>query len=212
MIRLHTFGAVPRFARGYVRDLRVRWALEEAGMAYEEHLFAVPEAKLPAHLALQPFGQVPAVEFDDGPMFESGAIVLRIAEDCEALLPRESAGRARAIGWMFAALNTVEPPIQRQAELQRFHAGEAWAAGAAPVIAAGVERRLDALVGWLEGREYLETRFTAADLLMTTVLRILRGGEQIVARPVLAEYVARCEARPAFGRAMAAHLRPFEAL
>jgi glutathione S-transferase len=211
MITLTAFRSVPPFARGLVRDLRVRWALEEAGIPYRERLIGPEDQATAAYRALQPFGQVPAIEEDGFKLFESGAIVHRIAERCEALMPSDANGRARTLAWMFAALNSVEPPIQNLAVLDLFHAGEAWAAARRPLLIEAVQKRLEALQGWLGGRDYLEDRFTAGDLLMTTVLRILRHTDIVSGRPALNAYRDRCEGRPAFCKALADHLRPFAA-
>ena len=211
MITLTAFRSVPPFAQGLVRDLRVRWALEAAGIPYRERLIGREDLATAGYRALQPFGQVPAIETDDLKLFESGAIVLHIAERSEALMPSDANGRARTTAWMFAALNSVEPPIQALGELDLFHAGEQWASVRRPMAVAAAQKRLAALEGWLDGRDYLEDRFTAGDLLMTTVLRILRHTDIVSERPVLRAYQERCEARPAFRKAMADHLRPFEA-
>ena len=211
MITLTAFRWVPPFARGLVRDFRVRWALEEADIPYRERLIGPGDLASPEYRALQPFGQVPAIETDALKLFESGAIVLHIAERSAALMPSDADGRARTTAWMFAALNSVEPPIQVLARLDLFHAGEAWVSAHRPTAVAAVEKRLAALEDWLGGRDYLEDRFTAGDLLMTTVLRILRHTDIVTVRPPLKAYQERCEARPAFQKAMADHLRPFEA-
>jgi len=211
MITLTAFRSVPPFARGLVRDFRVRWALEEARIPYRERLIGPEDLATAAYRALQPFGQVPAIETDELELFESGAIVLHIAERSETLMPSDANRRARTIAWMFAALNSVEPPIQELGRLDLFHAGEAWAALRRPTAIEAAQKRLTALEEWLGGRDYLEDRFTAGDLLMTTVLRILRHTDIVSGRPALKAYQERCEARPAFQKAMADHLRPFEA-
>jgi glutathione S-transferase len=211
MITLSAFRSVPEFAQGVVRDVRVRWALEEAGIPYRENLLAFGDNAGAAYRALQPFGQVPAIETDEFSLFESGAIVLHIAERSEALMPADANGRARATTWAFAALNTVEPAIQRLIDIDVFQAGDPSAANRRPAAVEGVQKRLAAVEDWLDGRDYLEDRFTAGDLLMTTVLRILRHTDLVSERPGLARYVARCEARPAFRKALADHLRPFQA-
>jgi glutathione S-transferase len=211
MITLSAFRWVPPFAQGQVRDLRVRWALEEAGIPYQERLVGAEDLATAAYRALQPFGQVPAIETDELKLFESGALVLHIAEHCEALMPSDANGRARTITWMFAALNTIEPPIMELGRLDFFHAGEGWAAARRPTAIAAVQKRLTELEHWLGSRDYLEDRFTAGDLLMTTVLRILRHTDIVSGRPALKAYQERCEARPAFQKAMADHLRPFAA-
>lgn len=211
MITLTAFRSVPSFAQGLVRDLRVRWALEEAGVPYRERLIGPEDQATAAYRALQPFGQVPAIETDELKLFESGAIVLHIAKRSEALMPSDANGQARTSAWVFAALNTIEPAIESLADLDLFHAGEAWASARRPSAMEAVQKRLTALDDWLGGRDYLEDRFTAGDLMMTTVLRILRHTDIVSERPALKAYQQRCEARPAFRKAMADHLKPFEA-
>jgi glutathione S-transferase len=211
MITLSALRSVPPFAQGLVRDLRVRWALEEAGMPYQERLIGPEDQASATYRALQPFGQVPAIETDELKLFESGAIVLHIAEQSEVLMPSGVNGRARTTAWMFAALNSVEPAVQNLTVLDLFHAGEPWASASRPTAVEAVQKRLAALEGWLGRRDYLEDRFTAADLLMTTVLRLLRHTDIVPERPVLAEYQQRCEARPAFKKAIADHLSSFVA-
>jgi glutathione S-transferase len=211
MIKLSAFPSLPPFAQGLARDFRVRWALEEAGIPYEERLVGPEDRASAAYRALQPFGQVPAIETEDLTLFESGAIVLHIAESSETLMPRDAKGRERTRAWAFAALNSVEPSIQNLTQLDLFHAGEAWAKARRAVVVETVQKRLAALEDWLAGRDYLEDRFTAGDLLMTTVLRFLRHTDIVSGRSALKAYQERCEARPAFRKAMADHLRPFEA-
>ncbi len=211
MITLSAFRWVPPLAQGLVRDIRVRWALEEAGIPYQERLVGPEDQSTAAYRALQPFGQVPAIETDDLKLFESGAIVIHIAEKSEALMPSDPNGRARTSAWIFAALNSVEPQIQNLAELDLFHAREAWAPMRRPMAIEAAQKRLAAVENWLGNRDYLEDRFTAADLMMTTVLRILRHTDVVSGRPALKAYQERCEARPAFKKALADHLRPFEA-
>jgi glutathione S-transferase len=211
MINLTAFRSLPPFAQGLARDFRVRWALEEAGVPYRERLTGPEDRASAAYRALQPFGQVPAIETDELTLFESGAIVLHIAERSEALMPADARGRDRTRAWMFAALNSVEPSIQNLTQLDLFHAGESWVAARRPALVEVVQKRLAALEAWLGGRDYLEDRFTAGDLLMTTVLRFLRHTDIVSGRPALKAYQERCEARPAFKTAMADHLRPFEA-
>jgi glutathione S-transferase len=203
------FRWVPPFAQGLVRDLRVRWALEEAGLAYEEWLIGPEDQKSERYRRLQPFGQVPIYEEDGLEMFESGAIVLHIAERSEALMPSEPKARARTQTWMFAALNSIEPHLQNFVALDAFYAKEEWAKLRRPSALEMAQGRLNALAGWLQGREYLEERFTAGDLLMTTVLRVLRETELVAKMPVLEAYRQRCEARPAFQKALAAQMAPF---
>jgi glutathione S-transferase len=216
MITITAFRQVPDFAKGLVRDLRVRWALEEAGMPYEARLVASADLAEPGYRALQPFGQVPAIQVSGGEhdgftLFESGAIVLWIAERCPALMPSDPAGRAKTQAWVCAALNSVEPAVQGLGELDLFHSAEPWAAQRRHVLAERVEKRLDALTAQLRGRDYLDGRFTAGDLMMVTVLRILRHTDLVTTRPALHAYQLRCEARPAFQRALKDHLQPFAA-
>jgi glutathione S-transferase len=210
MITISAFKWVPPFAQGQVRDLRVRWALEEAGLPYEARLIGPEDQNSPAYRARQPFGQVPIFEEGDIALFESGAIVLHIAQRSEALLPREETGRARAIAWLFAALNTMEVPIQQLAEIDLFHAGEEWTKIRRPAVEANARRRLAELAARLGDRDYLEDRFTCGDLMMAAVLRILRHTDLLDAEPRLKAYKARCEARPAFQRALDAQMAAFE--
>lgn len=208
-IRLTAFKWVPSLAQGLVKDLRVRWALEEAGLDYEENLLAVGEHKSAAHRALQPFGQVPVYEEDGLALFETGAIVMHLGERCPTLLPTDPARRARTIAWMFGAMNSVEPDVQNLASIDLFCADENWAKLRRPDAEKMAQSRLDGVASALEGRDYLEHEFTGADLLMTTVLRILRHTDLVTKMPVLAAYQERCEMRPAFQRALAAQLAPF---
>ena len=210
MITLTAFKWVPPFAQGLVRDLRVRWALEEAGIPYEEKLLAQGDGDTPEYRAIQPWGQVPVIEDEELALFESGAIVLRIAERSELLCPRDDAGRAKMTQWVFAALNSIEPHVQNLASIDLFYAEEAWAKARRPGAEAFARLKLDSLARRLAGREYLEDRFTAGDLMMVTVLRILRHTDLVSGNPVLASYAARCEARPAFQRALQDQLAPFE--
>ncbi|QSQ20910.1 glutathione S-transferase family protein [Pyxidicoccus parkwayensis] len=210
MIRVSAFKWVPPFAQGLVRDLRVRWALEEAGLPYEARLID-PEVQASAdYRALQPFGQVPVFEEEGLTLFESGSIVLHIASRSDVLLPTDEAARARATTWVFAALNSLEVFVMQLAELDLFAAGQEWARLRRPEVEAATRRRLKDLATWLGDREYLEGRFTVGDLMMTTVLRILRHTDLLDAEPKLKAYKERCEARPAFQRALAAQMQPFQ--
>jgi glutathione S-transferase len=209
-IRLTSFKWVPPVAQGLVRDLRVRWALEEAGLEYQDNLISFGENHAPAHRALQPFGQVPVYEEDGLVLFESAAIVMHVGQRSPALLPADPAKRARAITWMFAAMSSVEPSIQGLTSIDFFFAAEEWARLRRPGAEKMAQSRLDALAASLAGREYLEGEFTAGDLLMVSVLRILRHTNLVKNTPVLAAYVGRCEARPAFQRALARQVAPFE--
>lgn len=210
MIEISAFRWVPPFAQGLVRDLRVRWALEEAGLDYEPRLIGPDDLQSHDYRRLQPFGQVPTFKDDSVELFESGAIVLHVAEKSEMLLPRDTAGRARAIAWMFAALNSIEPHVQNLAAIDLFYADEAWAKQRRPGAVEMVEKRLSELETWLGDREWLEETFTSGDLLMVTVLRILRHTDLVAKRPRLEAYRLRAEARAAFQRALAAQMAPFE--
>jgi glutathione S-transferase len=193
-----------------VRDLRVRWALEEAGLAYEERMIGPEDQPSASYRALQPFGQVPSYEEDGLVLFESGAIVLHIAERSEALLPRDPVGRARAKSWLFAALNSIEPAVQNLASIDLFYVGQPWATERRPGALDAATTRLQQLSDWLGGRDYLEDRFSAGDLMMTTVLQNTRQCDLLESFPNLEAYRARCEARPAFQKALAAQLAHFE--
>ena len=206
-VRISAFSWVPEFARGFVRDLRVRWALEEAGIDYSERLLDGRLDRPVDYLSEQPFGQVPSYVDKGVVLFESGAIVLHIGETCDALLPNEPAERARAIAWVFAALNSVEPWTAQLGALDAFHAGEAWTKERRPQLEKMAARRLDNLEAHLGDRPWLENRFTAGDLTMSAVLR---DSDFASARPRLAAYRARCEGRPAFKRALAAQMAAFE--
>jgi glutathione S-transferase len=201
------FRWVPPFAQGLVRDLRVRWAFHEAGRDYSELLIGPEDQGSDAYRALQPFGQVPAYRDADVELFESGAIVLHIAEICGKLLPTEFRARSRAKTWMFAALNTVEPPIVFLNQLQQIN--DEKSDGVRAATTAAVTRRLDALTSWIGERPYLEETFTAGDLLMVSVLRILRSTSIMDDYPSLSAYQQRCEERPAFERALADQLHAF---
>lgn len=209
MIEVSAFRWVPPFAQGLVRDLRVRWALEEAGQGYKSILIGPEDQNSDAYRALQPFGQVPFYKEDGFAMFESGAIVLHIAEKSDVLMPRDAKARLSTTTWMFAAINSVEPHVQNFIVLDAFYANEEWAKQRRPGARALAESRLSALSNRLDGREYLEDRFTAADLLMTTVLRLLRDDDLIGQFPALRDYRGRCEARPAFKKALAAQMADF---
>jgi glutathione S-transferase len=211
MIKVYAFRWVPPFAQGLVRDLRVRWALEEAGIPYEEKLLSFEEQKSAAYRRLQPFAQIPVLEDGELTLFESGEIVLHVAERSGTLMPEDPRGRARMKSWMFAALNSIEPYIANLAEIDLFNEDKEWAKLRRPAVLENVSQRLGQLSAWLGDREYLEDRFTAGDLLMTTVLRNLRHVDLLAQFPNLDNYKRRCEARPAFGRALEAQLAAFEA-
>lgn len=208
-IEVTAFRWVPAFAQGYVRDLRVRWALEEAGLPYKAVLIDSEIKNSKDYRAWQPFGQVPAYRDDQVELFESGAIVLHIAARSEALAPKDEAGRARTMTWVIAALNSMEPHVQNFALLDVFYANEAWAKERRPGAEALVNGRLESLSHWLDGKDYLEDRFTVGDLIMTDVLRQLVNSGVLARFPILDAYRRRNEARPAFGRALEAQLQTF---
>jgi glutathione S-transferase len=210
MITISAFGSVPPFARGQVRDLRVRWALEEAGLPYTARLLEQGDQDKPDYRSLQPFGQVPIFEEDGFVLFETGAIVLHIGERSETLLPREPAARARATQWLIAALNSIEPFVMNVALIDLFYADQEWAKLRRPGAVQFVQRRLAALSKSLGEKPYLDgDRFTAGDLMMTTVLRILRHTDIVSSDERLAAYILRCTARPAYQRALDAQLGDF---
>lgn len=211
MIQVTAFQWVPSFAQGSVRDLRVRWALEEAGIPYGDHLIGPQDQATEAYRALQPFGQVPAYRDDKVQMFESGAIVLYIAQNSDALMPAvDAAGRAMVMTWLFAASNSVEPFVAELAGIDLFHAGEDWAKARRPQVETMLRKRLADLQTALGDRQFFANgTFSAADILMTHVLRDLRHTTILADYPALSAYLARCEARPAFQRALADQLTPF---
>jgi len=210
VITISAFKWVPESARGQVRDLRARWALEEAGLPYKTRLLEQGDQDRPEYRALQPFGQVPILEEDGAVLFESGAIVLYIGERSEALLPKDSRARARAVQWLIAALNSIEPSVMNVALIDLFYANEEWAKLRRPGAVAFVQRRLSALSRSLGDKPFLDgDRFTAGDLMMTTVLRILKHTDIVSSDKRLAEYVARCTSRPAFKRALDAQIGDF---
>jgi glutathione S-transferase len=196
------FRWAPPFAQGLVRDLRVRWALEEAGLAYETRLIDSGNRHSASYRQIHPFGMVPAFEADDRGLIESGAILYRIAETSEALMPADPDGRSDTLAWMFAALNTVEPPLINLLVMDLVRGEEQWAKLGRPNAVEAVKARLGALSAWLDGRDYLLGRFTAADILMTTVLRFVRHTDLVAGFPLLDAYVKRCEARPAFQKVL----------
>jgi len=210
-IEISAYKWIPTFAHGLVRDLRVRWALEEAGLSYRERLLDAFSERPQDYFREQPFGQVPILNEGDIHLFETGAIVLHIAERSEALMPRDAAGRARTTAWVIAALNSIEPIIMELAGIDFFHADAEWAKARRPGAMQMVQSRLERLSTWLGERDYLEDRFTAGDLMMCTMLRILRHTEIVNSMGNLARYQARCEARPAFQRALEAQIAVFRA-
>ncbi|MEO6032155.1 MAG: glutathione S-transferase family protein [Burkholderiaceae bacterium] len=197
------FERSPDRGRGLARDMRVRWALEEVGQPYQVRLLSFNEMKEPAHRVLHPFGQIPTYQEGALALFESGAIVLRIAERRAGLLPDDAGARARAIAWMFAALNTVEPPIIERGFAQLMDQDKPWYAERQPVLEGRVRTRLGELSSRLGSSDWLDDAFSAGDLLMVTVLRRLNGSGLLETCPNLTAYVARGEARPAYRRAFA---------
>ena len=207
MITISAFRSVPPFARGLVRDLRVRWALEEAGGSYSTRLLEPGEKDSDAYRALQPFGQVPIFEEDGLVLFESGAIVLHIGERSEVLLPEDPAARARATQWVMAALNSIEPYIMEVVGTEVFHADQEWARQRRQGATDFAVHRLGCLAKALGDKPYLDgEQFTAGDLIMTTVLRVHPG---LVIDAQLKAYVERCTSRPAFQRALDAQMGDF---
>lgn len=205
------FKASPDRGRGLARDMQVRWALEEVGQPYDVRLVTFAEMKAPAHLALQPFGQIPTYEDGDLVLFESGAIVLRIAERHAGLLPDEPNARARAIAWMFAAQATVQPPVVEFGMATLVERDQPWFEARQPMLEQRVRDRLDQLSARLGPAEWLDGAFSAGDLMMVTVLRRLGSSGIVPDYPNLAAYVARAEARPAFQRAFEDQRAVFEA-
>ncbi len=205
------FEASPDRGRGLARDMAVRWALEEVGQRYEVRLVSFAEMKEPAHLALQPFGQIPTYEEGGLALFESGAIVLHIANRHSGLLPEDADARARAIAWMFAALTTVQSPIVERETAIVLERDRPWHEERLPVLEKRVRDRLGPLSDRLGTAEWLDGAFSAGDLLMVNVLRRPAGLAFLTDYPNLAAYVARGEARPAFKRAFEAQRKVFEA-
>jgi glutathione S-transferase len=211
MITISAFRWVPDFARGQVRDLRARWALEEAGLTYRTRLLGQGDQDKPDYRARQPFGQVPALEEDGFVLFESGAIVLYLGERSETLLPRNPEARSRATQWLITALNSIEPFVMEVARIDLFYADQEWARLRRPGAVAFMQRRLGALSKSLGDKPYLDgDRFTAGDLMMATVLRILKHTDIVTSDARLAAYVERCTGRPAFARALDAQLADFK--
>ena len=203
------FRQSPDRGRGLARDTRVRWALEEVGLSYEVRLVSFAEMKAPAHRALHPFGQIPTYEDGDLALFESGAIVFHIAERHAGLLPEDANARARAITWLFAALNTVEPPIVERMIAKLVERDKPWSEQRLPLVDARIRDRLDDLSHRLGDADWLDGAFSAGDLMMVSVLLRLGGSGILEDYPNLAAYVARGEARPAYKRAFDAQLAVF---
>jgi glutathione S-transferase len=203
------FRWAPPFAQGLVRDLRVRWALHEAGLPYETRLIGVEERTSVPHRKRHPFGMVPVFEADGRRLIESGAIVYAIAKQSPALMPEDEAGRDDTLAWMLAALNTVDVPVQDLFDIDVLHSAETWAQLRRHDVVKAVEVRLGELAEALGERDYLLGRFTAADILMVTVLRFIRHTDLVASIPRLAAYVARCEGRPAFRKALSEQMAEY---
>ena len=203
------FERSPDRGKGLARDMRVRWALEEVGQPYDVRLVSFRAMKEPAHLALHPFGQIPTYEEGDLALFESGAIVLHIAERHPGLLPENANARARAINWMFAALSTMEPPIIEREGAKLVERDKSWYEQRLPLLDDRVRNRLRQLSSRLGDADWLDGAFSAGDLMMIEVLLRLKGSDLLAEHPNLSAYVARGEARPAFKRAFAAQLAVF---
>ena len=205
-ITITAFERSPDGGKGLARDTRVRWALEEAGQRYEVRLVSFKAMKEPAHLALHPFGQIPTYEEGELALFETGAIVFHIAQRHGGLLPDDASARARAIMWMFAALNTVEPPILELANARLLEGDKPWTAGRLPLVKARVRDKLDQLANRLGDADWLDGAFSAGDLLMVSVLLRLKASGILDEYSNLVAYLSRGEARPAYRRAFDAQL------
>jgi glutathione S-transferase len=205
-ITITAFERSPDGGRGLARDTRVRWALEEVGQPYEVRLVSFPAMKEPAHRALHPFGQIPTYEDGDLVLFETGSIVFHIAQRHAGLLPDDADARARAITWMFAALNTVEPVILDLVTARLLEGDRAWSKERLPLVENRIRDRLHQLSARLGSADWLDGGFSAGDLMMVSVLLRLKASGMLDEYPSLAAYVARGEARPAYKRAFAAQL------
>jgi glutathione S-transferase len=210
-ITITAFEASPDRGQGLARDTRVRWALEEAGQPYAVRLVSFAAMKQPAHLKLHPFGQIPTYEEEGLALFETGAIVFHIAQRHRGLLPHDAIARARTIMWMFAATNTVEPPILEFANAKLVEGDKPWTKERMPLVADRVRDRLKQLSAHLGKAEWLEEEFSAGDLMMVHVLARLKPSGILNEFPTLAAYVARGEARPAYKRAFDAQLAVYKA-
>lgn len=206
-IEITAFGWVPELAQGLVRDLRVRWALEEAGLNYSVRMLGMPRP--PEYLKEQPFDQVPTFRDEDVHIFESGAIVQYIGETSETLLPRQANARWRAIQWTYAALNSVEPGLQNLVLIDLFYKDQEWSRLRRPGAEEFALNKLRRISEWLGDKEWLEDRFTIGDLVMVTVLRLLRHTDLVGRYSNVQAYLERGQARPAFRQALADHLAPF---
>lgn len=201
----------PDRGRGLARDMRVRWALEEVGQPYDVRLLSFAAMKEPAHLALSPFGQIPTYEEGDLALFETGAIILHIAERHAGLLPKDANARARAISWMFAAVNSVEPPVFERSLVTIIEKDKPWYEARLPMLDNAVRKRLGELSRRLGESEWLDGDFSAGDLMMTTVLMRAKATGLLDEFPNLVAYLARAQSRPAYQRAFAAQFEVFKA-
>jgi len=209
-LELTAFESVPDFAKGYVKDLRVRWALEEAGLTYTERLISQDEKDSAAYRQRQPFAQVPVLRDGDVDLFESGAILMHLAEKSDVLAPGGAPGKARARSWVCAALNSVEPEVSNLVLAQLFWVDEPWAKSFETAALERLDRRLAALEDWLGDKDWLEGQFSIGDIMMVTVLRDLIDRGPLERFPKLGAYRHRGEARPAFQRALRAQLDAFD--
>ncbi|MBY8976854.1 glutathione S-transferase family protein [Rhodobacteraceae bacterium NNCM2] len=210
MPTITAFKASPDKGVGLARDMRIRWVLEEAGQPYDVRLVTFEEMKQPAHLALQPFGQIPTYQDDSISLFESGAIVLHVAERHDGLLPEGEAARAKAISWMFAALNTIEPPIVERDNVKFFEADKSWQADRFALVDERIRTRLNQLAAAFGDAKWLVGSFSAADILMVHAIRRLEGSGILEDYQMFMDYIARAEARPAYKRAFAAQYEVFQ--
>ncbi|MEG3180923.1 glutathione S-transferase family protein [Sphingomonas sp. LT1P40] len=209
-VEITGFDWVPDFAKGFVRDLRPRWACEEIGLPYEMRLLNAAAPRPDSYFQEQPWGQVPAMVDEQLHLFESGAILLHLGEKDERLLPRAPQARATAISWLFAAYNSVEPLMFELSNIEIFAAGEQWAELRRPSLMDFAGKRFDRLAAAMAGRDWLAGQFSIADIAMATVLRQVEGSGLIEDRPVLMAYLQRAIARPAFKAALAAQLADFK--
>lgn len=205
-ITITAFEKSPDGGKGLARDTRVRWALEEVGQPYEVRLVSFSAMKQPAHLAIHPFGQIPTYEEGDLALFETGSIIFHIAEHHAGLFPNDSNARARAITWMFAAVNTIEPPILELSIAKFQESDKPWTKERLPLIEERIRKRLGQLSVYLGNADWLDGAFSAGDLMMVSVLLRLRSSGLLDEFPNLTAYVTRGEMRPAYQRAFAAQL------
>lgn len=205
-ITITAFEKSPDGGKGLARDTRIRWALEEVGQPYNVKLVSFAGLKQPEHLERNPFGQIPTYEEGDLTLFESGSIILHIAEKFAGLFPKDANARARAITWMFAALNSIEPSIIEHANARLLESDKSWAQERMPIVANRVRDRLKQLAAYLGDKQWLDTEFTAGDLMMVSILQRLRVSGIINEFPSLLAYIVRAEERPAYKRAFAAQL------